>query len=70
MNRASSREMASTVITTAGSGHQYSPVVPGRNITGRKATMLVRMAKVTGAAMSRAPMMADSSPPMPRWRYS
>ena len=58
------------MMTTAGSGHQNLPVVPGMNSSGTKATMVVRMAKVTGVATSRAPLIAAAMWSMPSCRYS
>ncbi len=70
MNSASNSEIASTTITTAPSGHQKLPVTPGMNSSGMKATMLVRILKVTGPAISRAPCTAASMKLMPCSRYS
>ena len=42
-------------MTTTGNGPQNLPVSPGMNISGTKATMLVRILNVTGPAISRVP---------------
>ena len=58
MNSASTSEISSTTITTAGRGHQNLPVVPGMSSNGMNATMFVRMLKTTGPAISLAPRIA------------
>ena len=70
MNSASASETSSTMITTAGKGHQNLPVVPGRYSNGTKAMTLVRMLKITGRAMSCVPRIAASMRLIPRCRYS
>jgi len=52
MNKASSRDTASTTMTTAGRGHQKLPVRPEMNSNGTKAMILARILKITGRAMS------------------
>ena len=48
INIASTRDMASTMITTEATGDITFPNNPGTNITGRKAVTVVNTAKKTG----------------------
>ena len=53
-------DIAKTMMTTAGSGAQNLPVVPGMNNKGTNATIVVMMLKVTGVEKSLAPLIAAS----------
>ncbi len=55
-----------TEMTTAGNSRKILPITPGTKNIGLKAAMVVRMAKVTGTAISLAPRIDASSLPMPR----
>ena len=51
--------------TTTGITAQIFPNDPGTNISGRNATIFVRMLKLMGIAMSRAPRTAASLKDLP-----
>ena len=67
---ASIHEMLKTVITTSGITRQNLPIVPGMKYSGRNATMLVKMLKVTGKRTFLVPRTAASAKGIPSWRYS
>ena len=56
------------MMTAIGMTLKILPVMPGTKSRGRKATMLVRIEKVTGIAIWRAPAMLASrtEPPLER----
>ena len=61
--------MRNAQVTTTGMTPNIFPVVPGMKYMGRKATMLVRILKVTGMATSRVqpatgarPAIGDAGP--------
>ena len=63
-------EMSSTLITMAGITRKSFPETPGTKNIGMNVATLVRMAKVTGLAISLAPSMAAGNLAMPPRRFS
>ena len=66
MNRHSMSEKNSVGITISGMNFMIFPVLPAVNISGAKAAIDVATAKVTGRAISTAPVIAPLSPGVPR----
>ena len=64
----SSSENSRHGITTSGMTRSTLPIMPGTNSSGLKAATVVRTAKVTGRAISRAPSIAPRRPsPCSSW---
>ena len=59
------RENKSTDTTTAATGPIIVPKRPSINVSGMKATMVVKTPKVTGSATSMVPLMDASIPASP-----
>ncbi len=68
MSSASTRDIRRTAITTTGIWRMILPMVPATKRSGAKAATVVMMAKVTGIAISRTPVMAASIGFMPASR--
>ena len=61
------RDADSAMVTVFGRKPMYSPVVPVIKRIGRNAAMVVRVAEITGAAISETPSMTAVSRSLPSW---
>ena len=66
IQKASNRLTPSATVTTKGTTNMNLPRMPGSNISGKKAAMVVSTALVTGAATSSTPLITASRAGSPR----